>query len=54
LAVLARGYSITMTLPQRRVVTHADHVHPGDELETLLAKGRVVSAVTRLVSESTS
>lgn len=54
LAVLGRGYSITMTLPQRRVVTRADHVHPGDELETLLAKGRVVSAVTRLVSESTS
>lgn len=46
LAVLARGYSITMTLADRHVVTVASRLRVGDELETLLARGTVVSAVT--------
>ena len=45
LAVLGRGYSITLKLPQRQIVTHAGRVQLGDELETLLANGRVVSSV---------
>ena len=45
LAVLARGYSITFSRPQGAIVTRAASLHAGDELETLLAQGRVVSAV---------
>lgn len=48
LAVLARGYSITTKLPDRRVVTSPSQLRTGDELETLLAGGRAVSTVTRL------
>jgi exodeoxyribonuclease VII large subunit len=47
LAVLARGYSITTAGAERRVLTEASSVKPGDELETLLARGRVVSTVAR-------
>ena len=50
LAVLGRGYSVTLKLPDRRVVTRAGSLHVGDELETLLAQGRAVSAVTRLLA----
>ena len=46
LAVLARGYSITLKLPDRRVVTSAASVHVGDELETMLSNGRILSTVT--------
>ena len=48
LAVLERGYSVTFALPGRRVVTDAAALKVGDALETLLAKGRVTSAVTQL------
>ena len=48
LAVLARGYSITTKLPERRVITAPGQLRAGDELETLLAGGRAVSTVTRL------
>ncbi len=51
LAVLSRGYSITLKLPQRHVVTHSSLLHPGDEIETLLARGRVVSSVSHVVSQ---
>ena len=51
LAVLARGYSITLRLPERRVVTAASSLRSGDELETWLSRGRVVSAVTQVVRD---
>lgn len=50
LAVLARGYSITVALPGRHVVSDASALRVGEQLETLLAKGRAVSTVTRLSS----
>jgi exodeoxyribonuclease VII large subunit len=52
LAVLSRGYSITMAGPERHVVTAASSLHAGDELETLLSRGRVVSTVTRTITAS--
>ena len=52
LAVLARGYSITFQLPRRSVVTRASLLQIGDELETLLAEGRVVSAVRAIASRT--
>lgn len=54
LAVLARGYSITLKLPARRVVTDAATLHIGDELETLVSRGRIVSAVTRVQTQAES
>ena len=51
LAVLARGYSITRRLSDRHVVTAATSVQPGDVLETLLSRGRVMSAVTQAVTD---
>lgn len=41
-AILARGYSITRTLPGRSVVINADNVSPGQVLEVVLAHGRLV------------
>jgi len=46
LAVLGRGYSITFWLPSRAVVTDANALHVGDDIETFLAKGRLTSRVT--------
>jgi exodeoxyribonuclease VII large subunit len=46
LAVLARGYSITFG-PQGGVLTEASSVREGDALETRLAKGTIISTVTR-------
>lgn len=52
LAVLARGYSITLRLPERHVVTGLAGIRAGDEMETLVAKGRIRSRVTQVSSES--
>ena len=54
LAVLARGYSITLKLPDRRVVTKARMLTVGDHIETLLAQGSVVSAVTYVSPDSSN
>jgi exodeoxyribonuclease VII large subunit len=45
LAILKRGYSVTRTIPARAVVTRADQVDVGTEIETLLAEGRLLSTV---------
>lgn len=39
LAVLARGYAIARTLPERQVVRAAAQVRTGDELEVIVQKG---------------
>ena len=45
LATLGRGYSITRRLPGREIVMDAGMLKPGEELETLLAEGSLVSRV---------
>ncbi|NOY68994.1 MAG: exodeoxyribonuclease VII large subunit [Deltaproteobacteria bacterium] len=40
-AILARGYSITRTLPGRSLVIDADTVSVGQRLEIVLARGRI-------------
>jgi len=52
LAVLARGYSITLALPDRHVVTDAKRLHAGDALETLVARGRITSIVRDVAVDS--
>lgn len=45
LAVLARGYSVTKRLADGSIVRHADQLSPGDQIETRLSAGSVVSRV---------
>jgi len=40
-AILARGYSITFTVPEREIVRDADAVHAGQAVEVSLARGRI-------------
>lgn len=47
-AVLARGYSITRTLPQGVVVRAAASLHEGQPLEITVAKGRFTAVVSPL------
>ena len=44
-AVLRRGYSITRTLPELKVVVDSESVIKGQRLEILLAKGKIRSTV---------
>lgn len=46
-AILKRGYSITRTLPDRKVVMDAGDMTPGQLLEIQLAKGKVDVSVIR-------
>jgi exodeoxyribonuclease VII large subunit len=48
LAVLARGYSVTQRLDDSAVVKHHDQVQIGDEIQTQLDKGKLISKVTRI------
>lgn len=42
---LARGFSITRTRPDQRIITRADQVQPGQEILTETAKGQLTSKV---------
>ena len=46
LNVLGRGYSITFSLPNRTVVKTFRGVSKGEEIETMLAEGKIISKVT--------
>jgi exodeoxyribonuclease VII large subunit len=48
LATLDRGYAIALTVPEGQVVRDAATLSPGDQLETRLHKGRLLSTVDRL------
>ncbi len=47
-AVLSRGYSITMRLPQGEIVKDAKALKKGDEVETQLGKGKFKSRVEEI------
>jgi len=40
-AILARGYSIALTLPEERVIRTSAQVSPGDQVRVRLARGRL-------------
>ncbi|WP_051284061.1 exodeoxyribonuclease VII large subunit [Desulforegula conservatrix] len=44
-AVLSRGYSITRTMPDKKIILKESEVMPGQLVETILASGRIVSKV---------
>lgn len=52
-AILKRGYSITRTLPERKVVMAAETLQTGQHLEVQLAAGRIdVSVIRKKVNDS--
>ncbi len=51
LAVLKRGYSITLQLPDGKVARDAKAVKRGDMIETKLYKGRLISEVKEITKE---
>ena len=51
LNILARGYSITRTLPKRTVVTDASALNTGQMLEILLSKGSFTCHVERILPD---
>lgn len=56
LAVLARGYSLTSKIDgkQRTLVTEAESLAPGDEIESRLSQGKVTSKVTHVSNSDAS
>ncbi len=51
LGTLARGYSITLKLPDRSVVRASSQLNPNDSLELLLYKGRALCRVESINDE---
>ena len=47
LATLSRGYSYTLKLPQRTLITNARRVRPHDKVEVKLAKGAMICEVEK-------
>jgi exodeoxyribonuclease VII large subunit len=50
-AILKRGYSITRTVPQKKIVTDATGLTEGQALEIQLSKGRIGVTVNRKAIE---
>ncbi len=51
LKVLARGYSVTLRMPDKRLVKSVEDVEIGNELETILNHGKIQSRVENLTAE---
>jgi exodeoxyribonuclease VII large subunit len=49
LSTLHRGYSITLLLPDKKLLRDAQAAKPGDRLETRLESGRVLSRVEKTI-----
>ena len=48
LAVLARGYSVSRTGPKKKVIRSVNMVQPGEEMESIVADGSIVSKIDRI------
>jgi exodeoxyribonuclease VII large subunit len=51
LSVLSRGYSLTKLTSKEAPLQSVDQVRPGDELETTLSNGRIISVVERTAAD---
>jgi exodeoxyribonuclease VII large subunit len=47
-SILKRGYSIVLKLPQKEVITNADSLKIGDNIEVILHKGKIQSEVKKI------
>jgi exodeoxyribonuclease VII large subunit len=45
LKVLVRGYSVSRRLPDRTVIKSGAEIQAGEQMETILSRGRIVSIV---------
>jgi len=52
LKVLVRGYSVSRRLPDKKVLKSGKEIHSGDQMETILAIGRIVSTVEKTTDSS--
>lgn len=52
LSVLSRGYSVTLKLPDRKIIRSSSEISSGDRIETILHKGRCRSIVEDIDMES--
>jgi exodeoxyribonuclease VII large subunit len=48
LAILSRGYSFTRSLADGRILTSSTGLKPGDQVETRLKEGRIISKVIEM------
>jgi exodeoxyribonuclease VII large subunit len=51
LAILSRGYSLSMLLPQGTIIKDAKAIKPGDRLRTVLHQGAFTSAVLEVFND---
>ena len=50
LAVLSRGYSLSMLLNDGSVVKDSVQIKPGDKIKTILSEGAFVSSVEEVIN----
>ncbi|MBL4659070.1 MAG: exodeoxyribonuclease VII large subunit [Alcanivoracaceae bacterium] len=48
LATLSRGYSITLKHKTKTIISHFDQVNIGEEIETIVDSGKIISKVTEI------
>ena len=51
LAVLSRGYSLSMLLPEGAIIKEATKLKPGDAVKTILSKGAFISSVQEVIKD---
>lgn len=51
LAVLSRGYSLSMLMPDEMIIKEAEKLKPGDLVKTILAKGVFLSKVEGVIKD---
>ncbi|MFA5500519.1 MAG: exodeoxyribonuclease VII large subunit, partial [Candidatus Omnitrophota bacterium] len=49
LAVLSRGYSLSVSMADGSVIKDADKVRPGDKVKTILSAGALISSVEEVI-----
>ena len=52
MAILNRGYSIALHLPEKRVLKETSGVHQGDQVMVLLGEGRLTCRVEKAEPDS--
>jgi len=51
LAVLSRGYSLSMLMPEGQVIKDAAGLNRGDKIKTVLNKGAIISLVEEVIKD---
>jgi exodeoxyribonuclease VII large subunit len=54
LAVLSRGYSLSLLLPVGEIIKEATQIKPGDNVKTILAKGAFIGSVEEVIEDESS